>query len=564
MLKALPEGTESRTFTVMRLKNLRWIVVLMSLALVVLVVFQYRSVHDTLQANAQQFDKQVIHAMNQAVVVMAEQEAYEATLRQVEQWVHLEEEVADTTKYSVRIKSLADSLRNKMVVAQQGISIYQSRVDLLRQEEAELVVRQKELVQRELALDRALADSVERASFQAKNYFYYSSTPADSVGTIVVESVGSIQDQSNQVFTIVIESQEQERGRPLAERLNAERIDSVLQATLLNQGIDIPYEFGVMDLKEQSVAATNTPKLTIQHLVASPYQVAMYKRDIFQQQPAMLAMHFPQKQAYMFRKVLLSMASSILLVGVILFCFVYAIRTILKQKKLSEIKNDFINNMTHEFKTPVATVGLAVEALQDQSLGDLPEMRTRYLRIIRDENNRLGMQVEKVLQIATLDRKELKLKIERIDVHAVIRQALDKINLQVAKREGQILTHLEAATSEVEADPLHLSNIIYNLLDNANKYSPEEPQIDIATRSQPDGLWVTVADQGIGMTRDVVNRIFDKFYRVPTGNVHNVKGFGLGLAYVKTMVEAHHGKIMVTSQPNQGSIFEIFIPYAHG
>ncbi|MEL6535492.1 MAG: HAMP domain-containing sensor histidine kinase [Bacteroidota bacterium] len=540
----------------MRLKNLRWIVLLMSLALVALVLFQYRWVNDTLRANAQQFDKQVIQAMNETVTVLEEIEAYETTLRQLEYFVSQDDCCAEQ-----RVISVADTLRNKTIVAQQGIHIYRSDVEVLRKKEQEMAVLKQELHHQRIKLNNILGDTLVEARVQANSFVFFNQS-SDTLPQIVEQEMPD--DGQNQVFHIVIETQGEEKEVPLAQRLDADLIDSTLQVSLLNQGIDIPFQFGVMDLAKNTVAATNTSEATPHHLLSSPYQVAMYRRDLLKRQPAMLSMTFPQKNAYMIRKVVLTLASSILLVGVILFCFVYAVRTILKQKKLSEVKNDFINNMTHEFKTPVATVGLAVEALQDVTLGDLPEMRTRYLQIIRDENNRLGMQVEKVLQIATLDRKELKLKIEKIDVHAVIRQALDKINLQVAKREGQILTHLEAASSEVEADPLHLSNIIYNLLDNANKYSPEEPQIDIATRSQPDGLWVTVADQGIGMTREVVNRIFDKFYRVPTGNVHNVKGFGLGLAYVKTMVEAHHGKIKVTSQPDQGSIFEIFIPYAHG
>jgi two-component system phosphate regulon sensor histidine kinase PhoR len=217
--------------------------------------------------------------------------------------------------------------------------------------------------------------------------------------------------------------------------------------------------------------------------------------------------------------------------------------------------------MTHEFKTPISTISLACEVLQDEGVSKNPNQMNRYLHIIRDENKRLGLQVEKVLQAAMLDRGEVKLKITQVDIHEVIDQVLQNIGVQIEKRAGNVELNLEAEQTQIEADEVHLTNIIHNLLDNANKYSPQAPEITICTRSLSDGVSIRITDKGIGMSKDALTRIFDRFYRIPTGNVHNVKGFGLGLSYVKTILQGHHGKIRVESQPNVGSTFELFLPY---
>jgi two-component system phosphate regulon sensor histidine kinase PhoR len=232
----------------------------------------------------------------------------------------------------------------------------------------------------------------------------------------------------------------------------------------------------------------------------------------------------------------------------------------LQQKRLSEMKSDFINNMTHEFKTPISTVSLACEALQDEDVKKNETFLKRYISIIDAENKRLGLQVEKVLQMATLEKKDFKLNLEKLDVHEVIDRALGNINIQIEKRNGVIKKKLVASRKEVIADEVHLTNIIYNLLDNANKYSQEKPQITIATKNKSGGIVVLVSDKGIGMSREVLNRIFEKFYRVPTGNLHDVKGFGLGLTYVKTMLDALGGSIGVKSDIAKGSTFEIYLP----
>jgi two-component system phosphate regulon sensor histidine kinase PhoR len=273
-----------------------------------------------------------------------------------------------------------------------------------------------------------------------------------------------------------------------------------------------------------------------------------------------LYIFFPEKSQYIIKQLWIPLASSILFIGVIIWCFIYAIRVIYRQKALSDIKNDFINNMTHEFKTPLATVSLAVEALQDPELSSQNRFRDRYLGIIKDENKRLVSQVENVLQAAALEKQDFKLKLEKVDISEILTESVDHFSLQIENRAGELNFENELEHPVLSADKFHLTHIFNNLLDNANKYSPENPKIHVKAWENEDQIYVSVTDQGIGMSKDAQRKIFDKFYRVPTGNVHDVKGFGLGLSYVKTMVQAHMGDIRVKSEIGKGSTFIINLP----
>jgi signal transduction histidine kinase len=233
----------------------------------------------------------------------------------------------------------------------------------------------------------------------------------------------------------------------------------------------------------------------------------------------------------------------------------------MKQKKLSEIKTDFINNMTHELKTPISTISLASQLLADPNIPIENKNIEHLSRLLLDESKRLSAHVEKVLHIAVFEKNSLRLRLKIINVHELIEQAINNFSIQLKNKNGKVYTHLEATTPLVEADEAHLTNIIINLLDNAIKYSDKDPVITITTMNNDHGIVVSVKDNGMGISKENLNKIFDQFYRVPTGNVHNVKGFGLGLSYVKKMVEAHHGKIWVESTIGEGSTFSIYLPF---
>jgi two-component system phosphate regulon sensor histidine kinase PhoR len=259
-----------------------------------------------------------------------------------------------------------------------------------------------------------------------------------------------------------------------------------------------------------------------------------------------------------------NLLASILFTGIILFCFAYTISVIIQQKKVSEMKGDFINNMTHEFKTPIATISLATDSISSPKIAGNPEKVKRFANIIKQENVRMNNQVEKVLQMAMLDKKDFSLKLTDVNLHEIIGRATENISLSVERKEGTVTTDLQADKPIVEADLTHVSNIVNNLLDNANKYSPEKPEISVATRNVNDGIQVIITDKGIGMSKEARKHIFDRFYRVHTGDRHDVKGFGLGLSYVKAMIVAHKGQINVKSDLGKGSSFTLFFPFKQG
>jgi two-component system, OmpR family, phosphate regulon sensor histidine kinase PhoR len=262
------------------------------------------------------------------------------------------------------------------------------------------------------------------------------------------------------------------------------------------------------------------------------------------------------------KTVLPQMAFSILLMLVIITAFYLTVRTMLRQKKLSEIKNDFINNMTHEFKTPLATISLAVDALKNEKVTSDPQKLGYFSSIIKEENQRMNRQVETILKSALMERHEVELNLKTIDVHQVIEDVVDNFMLRLDEKGGSLDIQLNAEQYIIEADEVHFSNLINNLLDNAVKYSKENvpPKVSISTYSTIKKVYIKIEDNGIGMTRETLKRIFEKFYRAHTGNIHNVKGFGLGLSYVKTVVEAHEGTIKVDSTLGKGSCFTIELP----
>ncbi|MFN3849166.1 MAG: sensor histidine kinase [Spirosomataceae bacterium] len=350
-------------------------------------------------------------------------------------------------------------------------------------------------------------------------------------------------------------------NRDIYQRVNRQMLDTLLRKELKNRGISIPFEWGVKNSSKMiftSFALNYNPDL-----LDKAYKVQLFPNDV-QPQNHFLYVDIPKKQDFILGNMWTVFASSGILLLLIGGIFYTSMSTMLKQKKLADIKNDFINNMTHEFKTPISTISLAVEVLKDSGIKKDENKLNRYINIIQDENRRLGTQVEKVLQMALLDRGEVKLKLGSVNIHETIEQVLNNISVQIEQKDGIVNLELDADFPEIEADEVHLTNIIYNLIDNANKYSPENPEITIKTENVGENLKISISDKGIGMNKEQVAKIFEKFYRVPTGNLHDVKGFGLGLSYVKKMVESHNGSINVESKLGEGTTFEIILPRLHG
>ena len=353
---------------------------------------------------------------------------------------------------------------------------------------------------------------------------------------------------------------------PLAKRLNNYNfwIDSLLRFELHNRGIFLPVSYEVSTANSDSLifsSAMDTKGIKPEFIPANTYQKAIFSSEVIND-PGKIKVSFPQKSSFILSNMTATIGTTGGLIFVLIFCFGYTIFSILKQKKISEMKIDFINNMTHEFKTPVSTIMIASEALKDEEIADDKTRVARLANVIYEENVRLGSHIERVLNIARIEKNDFKLDKKPLDVNEMITIVLDSMALKLQKCNAAITLNLDAEHPVIMADELHFSNVMFNLIDNAIKYSTNTPDIAISTLNKNGHLVIRVADKGIGMSRDQQSKIFEQFYRIPTGNLHDVKGFGLGLSYVNTIVKRLEGMIGVRSEKDKGSEFELKFPVA--
>jgi len=333
-------------------------------------------------------------------------------------------------------------------------------------------------------------------------------------------------------------------------------LDSIIQQELKEKGITTQYEFGVYNPFQDRFVVSRTKQP--EELQKSGFMLPMAVNPLHEENRLML--FFPNKTQYLLKNIWFLLLACAFLIIIIIFSFAYTINTIFKQKKVQDIKNDLINNITHELKTPISTISLACQAMTDPDLANSP-MRNNYVQMINEENKRLGLLVENVLQSAVYDKGDFRLKIKRVDMHIRIDRAIASLSMQARNKGIRIIRELQAKDPVIEADEVMVTNLIFNLVDNALKYyRPGDPFIKVRTYTEGDFFGLEVVDNGIGISKDNQKRIFEKLYRVPTGNVHNVKGYGLGLSYVRSIVERHHGQIEVESQLGEGSTFRIRLP----
>jgi two-component system phosphate regulon sensor histidine kinase PhoR len=318
------------------------------------------------------------------------------------------------------------------------------------------------------------------------------------------------------------------------------------------------YEFAIIDLKDKSIVMGKSERYS-HELHESRHQISLV--GFKDSDHYVLSAYFPEQQNLIMRKLVNWIIISIIFAIILIIGFPVSLYIFNRQKKVSGMKTDFINNMTHEFRTPIATISLASEMLMKKTIQEDPAKTQRYARIIFDENTRLQNHVEQILSVTMLERGQFHLKKKEIDVHELINEVVENFGLTVVERDGKIRTHYCANNFMIKGDRDHLKNVITNLLDNANKYSPEKPWIRIGTQNTEHGLIITVEDRGIGISLENQRQVFKNLYRVPTGNIYNVKGFGIGLYYVKTIVEAHGGHIILKSELNKGSRFDVYLPF---
>ncbi len=345
--------------------------------------------------------------------------------------------------------------------------------------------------------------------------------------------------------------------KPFQERINPAELHVTLRDALERNGITLPFHFIVYTADGREVYRCQDYE---DRGLSTSYTQPLYRSDALGQM-GNVTLHFPDRMQYI-QGVARYVMPAMFFTVILLITFMVTVYLVVRQKNVSEMKNDFIHNMTHEFKTPISTISIAAQMMADKSLAKNEETYERLGGVINAETRRLRFQVEKVLQMSLFDHDNIALKLSELDANELIDTVVQTFSLKVTQSGGTIDTRLEADDPMIQADEMHFTNIIFNLMDNAVKYRRDDVELhlEVATWNQGDTLCISVQDNGIGIQKDDLKRIFDKFYRVHTGNQHDVKGFGLGLAYVKKMINLHHGTIRATSEPGRGTRFTITLP----
>lgn len=343
----------------------------------------------------------------------------------------------------------------------------------------------------------------------------------------------------------------------IIQNVNQDSLRSFIHNILFVNKLPIDFDFCIYNLPENRFVIP--PKVNYRELLNKGYVFAL-TRDTERSMSHYFVLFFPSERAYYMRNMKSILVPIILIILLITFLIALLIISLSQQKINEDVKNDFINNITHEFKTPISTISLACSAMEDPVIRENIPMMMDYVSIVQTENNRLKKMVDNILQLARLKRGQLQFRLEKIDVHALLRTIVSNITLQVANNNGSITTRFNADVATIIGDPTHIESILVNLIENALKYSPEKPTITISTWNEKKYLVISIKDNGIGIPKSSLRHVFDEFYRVPKGNIHDVKGYGIGLHYVKKIIQKHSGQIKVESELNHGSTFYVYLP----
>jgi two-component system, OmpR family, phosphate regulon sensor histidine kinase PhoR len=389
--------------------------------------------------------------------------------------------------------------------------------------------------------------------YNNNNIIDNSVTNQSLIPDVKIEKSGNLNVLDNALFEI--SAKDVLSAMPLEERVSSDVLQKLIKKELEEYGVNTKFEFGIYSNGIATKIKSNAFKFDKNATYSIPILIDNEGNEKYK-----LLVTFPHKKKFLLSDLVSITLLSIIFTLIIIIAYSSALNQLIRQRQISEIKTDFINNMTHEFKTPIATINLALDAIKNPKIIDEKEKVLRYLQMIRDENKRMHAQVENVLRISKLEKKELDIVKESNNVEDIINDAIDHVNLILEDREGTITNHFNATRTSVLINDVHFTNVIVNILENAIKYSPNIPIIDIYTENIKDMILIKIKDNGLGMSKVAQKRIFEKFYREHTGDIHNVKGHGLGLAYVKRIVEDHNGQVYVESEKGKGSTFIIKIP----
>jgi len=510
----------------MNKKILKLIIVLISIASVMLILFQSVWINESLGIKKQQFD----HGVNKSLIsinrVIEELEVVNHSLNYLD---------ADNNK-----QRLITGNYNTLTQSKNSITskLHEQRFFKLRDIDSLQIPRLRNIYSSDTSFNY-------RNNFSLKNKSKYSD----------VQSYANISNRT--VMVELIENKLIQIEMNIEDRISKQLLDSVITSELIKNGIYTKYIYRVVDNLDKTIFASDTNRSKFSKRL---YSTRLFPDDVVSK-PSFLEIVFPSRSGFIINSIWPMLLSSIILTFIIIATFYYTLSVIVRQKKISEMKNDFVNNMTHELKTPIATISLAAQMMCDNNIPTDSKNFESMGDIISKESKRLGLQVEKVLQMATLENGEIKLKKKEINVHSTIENIVRSNRMLVEQSGGVIKTCLKADYCTIKADEIHFVNIITNLLENAIKYSKGNLVITLSTKNNDRGVYISISDNGIGIKKDDQKHIFDQFFRVHTGNRHDVKGFGLGLSYVKKIIDLHDANISVDSKIGEGTTFVIFFPF---
>ncbi len=372
-----------------------------------------------------------------------------------------------------------------------------------------------------------------------------------------IQETRELLNKSKYINDIIVQAFREDLFMNATERIDYDLLQKVIQAETSNSDVGTTFKFRVVDVSNKPIDPTKKLKNYDTELSGHLYEAELFPADIFHEKLT-LQISFPEKTRFIWKQLTWLLIITIIVLVAIISSMLMLTKTLLHQQNYNVMKSDFISNMTHEFKTPISTISLACEALTDKDMSGDANPDNPFVKMIREENKRLESLVESILQSAVIEKGELKIKPQLVDAHNILTQVVKNAKLRVQSEHGELHLRLGATSSKIDVDPMHITNVFANLLDNAIKYCDKAPFIEVKTSNEIGGWFVCeIEDNGIGIKKEHLPRIFEKLYRVPTGNVHNVKGFGLGLSYVKTIIDLHGGKIDVESHIGHGSKFKI-------
>mgnify|MGYP001987850481 FL=1 len=530
--------------------RLGWIIALMSISLTGLIAFQWYWINTVITGNRDHFERDVMSALSNVTQKLEQQEALFYVNRQMENFsAQAQSRIFYPFKFQENSTPNDRSVPKKKEKITSTDSLSNAGSFKFSFEMFGTPIRSNKMGE---VLFDVLKSNINNIKFAYPKNASENDIPNSNLRKILKK----ISNKSNMMMELLEELMLPKIG--LTNRFDPNQLDSLLHTELKKKSINIPYDYAIINPRSGRLIEISK-EYSNERLLQSHFKTNLFPNDVTNE-PNLLVIDFPDQEKYLMSKIWFPLSSSALLILIILICFGYAIFTIIRQKNISVMKTDFMNNMTHEFKTPISTIGLAIEALLDPTIPQKDSMKMKYLGIIADENKRLESQVADVLQMAQLDKNELKLNLISVNLHTIIQQAVDKISIQLERKSGNLKLALNATQFKLKGDEAYLLGILLNLLDNALKYSNDAPNIIIRTQNIKGQLICSIKDHGMGMTKESQRSIFQKFYRVSSGNVHNIKGFGLGLAYVKEIVKLHHGSIEVESELKKGSTFIIKFP----